>query len=796
MHLTDMFEVHEPNLRRTARSGRIMTQLRAQYPQAQTDSEALLYHFRDGQRRDRADITRLDTELDTDEVEIDRIQRDIDRLKQRQEIRESQRQRLVEALVLRDPVYQTWHRVAQQITEAAMSEPEILALFGNIEQNLNQGGSNRTRIGRGKDTAVAATQAVSQALNSIWQSVQRSTPVAAVDTAYDQATDAIARLGGGENSPVMQAIRRYREMVRANPRLAGFAKAALVAAAGLATGGAGLPAIAGLTYGIDSAIRGDKLSSVIGKGAGAALLAWAAQSLISGDTAAQEDPSRPGRVQEPTDLGPPTGSDTGEVPGVTTKPGDIPQSTAPTATAPAPDSGIRFPPGTFTGGDTGVGGSIQAPTTTAPTAQVPLDVPGPAPQMPTGLDGYVRDASGELVRSSDGAPVRSGFAGVTPQEYTQAIQGLTPQQIQALGGADPTDPFIRSRLGLPPLREGVFVVREWDSRKSLDHARNSRLRESRRSRQLYITESGVDHIFHEIQRCQDHACKRALRLLEYVRSQPQTDLLRPDMPDAPVPQSGRRPGLGSRIGSALQTFGRQLTRRVTQEKLKMNWHQQGKPTDSAAIAQFLLTQGVPQDVISGVYQQLGLPVPAAPSNQTMAQLQARQAQLQAQQSQAQQSQAAAGGAGAAPARQSADEFARDLTKTFQDFSAQGGSVGAPAVKAALRDMWMQAGGTQIQEQATGGANELAQQLRDRWNQFVKSGGNIGAPAVKRALKDLWMQTGGTRAVESQHDMAEEVQKDACYHKVKSRYKVWPSAYASGALVQCRKRGADNWGKSG
>ena len=38
-------------------------------------------------------------------------------------------------------------------------------------------------------------------------------------------------------------------------------------------------------------------------------------------------------------------------------------------------------------------------------------------------------------------------------------------------------------------------------------------------------------------------------------------------------------------------------------------------------------------------------------------------------------------------------------------------------------------------------------------------------------------------------------KDACYHKVKSRYSVWPSAYASGALVKCRKAGADNWGNS-
>jgi hypothetical protein len=39
-------------------------------------------------------------------------------------------------------------------------------------------------------------------------------------------------------------------------------------------------------------------------------------------------------------------------------------------------------------------------------------------------------------------------------------------------------------------------------------------------------------------------------------------------------------------------------------------------------------------------------------------------------------------------------------------------------------------------------------------------------------------------------------KDACYHKVKARYTKWPSAYASGALVKCRKVGAKNWGNSG
>ena len=51
---------------------------------------------------------------------------------------------------------------------------------------------------------------------------------------------------------------------------------------------------------------------------------------------------------------------------------------------------------------------------------------------------------------------------------------------------------------------------------------------------------------------------------------------------------------------------------------------------------------------------------------------------------------------------------------------------------------------------------------------------------------------GKPITEAQFDEAAG-KKDACYHKVKARYDVWPSAYASGALVKCRKVGAANWG---
>ena len=66
---------------------------------------------------------------------------------------------------------------------------------------------------------------------------------------------------------------------------------------------------------------------------------------------------------------------------------------------------------------------------------------------------------------------------------------------------------------------------------------------------------------------------------------------------------------------------------------------------------------------------------------------------------------------------------------------------------------------------------------------------------KQKYDDYYRKTG--KRIPADQPLPEEKivegKKDACYHKVKSRYSVWPSAYASGALVKCRKVGAKNWG---
>jgi len=99
----------------------------------------------------------------------------------------------------------------------------------------------------------------------------------------------------------------------------------------------------------------------------------------------------------------------------------------------------------------------------------------------------------------------------------------------------------------------------------------------------------------------------------------------------------------------------------------------------------------------------------------------------------------------------------------------------------------------------------ARKSREDPGQQSKSGGS--KPTMVRTFKDKKdyknHPSGDTKKEEYEMTMQEEKdkkesgsgKKDACYNKVKSRYSVWPSAYASGALVKCRRKGASNWGNS-
>ena len=75
----------------------------------------------------------------------------------------------------------------------------------------------------------------------------------------------------------------------------------------------------------------------------------------------------------------------------------------------------------------------------------------------------------------------------------------------------------------------------------------------------------------------------------------------------------------------------------------------------------------------------------------------------------------------------------------------------------------------------------------------RRGKPIDTPSTKKGLKRRESMSDFTESIVKK--LQEKTKKDACYNKVKASAKVWPSAYASGRLVQCRKKGASNYGKS-
>ncbi len=127
------------------------------------------------------------------------------------------------------------------------------------------------------------------------------------------------------------------------------------------------------------------------------------------------------------------------------------------------------------------------------------------------------------------------------------------------------------------------------------------------------------------------------------------------------------------------------------------------------------------------------------------------------------------------------------TKTPKCFSSgrlkslkRKGEKGEALIKSAVRRKRQKDKGQQAKSGAAAPTNvpTFAKGKKDK--NYVKAEPGIKeAMEINEASKDKPGKGSGT--------------KDACYHKVKARYDVWPSAYASGALVKCRKVGADNWG---
>ena len=526
-------------------------------------------------------------------------------------------------LLKEDATYRKFHNLSRMLAERKMSDQEVLALFAAVEAGANAAGGNRTALGRGKDAVAGAYNSVKDAISKVLDSIQTSTPVKGVDAAYNDATDALGKALGGKDSKIMDSIKKYRLLAKEYPKTQLFVKTALIALAGMATGGAGLVAIAGITAAVDAAIKGEKLSSLIGKGAGAALMAYGAQEVQAMMAGSPTDAPFMGGQQGYDEAGNFLGGQPGYdeagnymprvssgdqigVPGAETGGGGVPDVTAPelaTYTVQSGDTLSKIAQANNTSVTELQGLNPQLAAASGATGGQSLNpdviFPGQQITLPPGTPGADVYAGGVGTAADTAAKVASGQYAPNPRNPLRLAETVKYKIL-------PVSQLIDHKL----------TVMGWALNESIG---------KKPGNSVHLTRKGVFTVIENVDRY------RVALLKEYRPSpvgpgrEALPDLYRPDQPGAPAPVTAK-PGMVGRglnwldktagkVGGYLSKQAQNFTRKVTAAKLKMEWQQLGHPSDSDQIAAFLATQGVPQPVITDVYSKMGIPVTAVAGSQ-------------------------------------------------------------------------------------------------------------------------------------------------------------------------------------
>ena len=158
--------------------------------------------------------------------------------------------------------------IERYIVEAQLSPDQISQLFTNAEQGMTAGGKNRTAIGKGKDAAGAGVDAIKGAatfidgkINELGRALQKAGPVQNADAKFKELKAKI----GATDSKVAKAIQGVSDWAKENPSKASIAVGILTTAAAMAGGPLG-GAIAGfLARATKDLLQGADLSTAVGK---------------------------------------------------------------------------------------------------------------------------------------------------------------------------------------------------------------------------------------------------------------------------------------------------------------------------------------------------------------------------------------------------------------------------------------------------------------------------------------------------------------------------------------------------
>jgi hypothetical protein len=515
--------------------------------------------------------------------------------------------------------------IENYVVEAQLSSDQINQLFTSVEQGATASGGNRTAIGKGADVAAAGVGAVKDAakfidnkINELGKLVQNAGPVKNADAKFEELKAKI----GAKDSKIVQAVKAVSDWAKANPGKASIAVGVLTAAAAMAGGPLG-GAIAGfLSRATKDLLQGEKLSTAVGKSIKTGVYGFLAgmafkyitdnildniAAASDAELAAMEQGFKDANFESLADMEyAKAGLEVGALDGMekiklmgelnafeysyntVMNPQQLSQFNALEAAA---EAATKFSPEHY--------------AAAAKLHDFMIGVQNNAENIRlTGLWDGLKSIPRDMLMDDQIATILTKF------DSSQELIGALGKASQAVGSAiqgavQTADDQAKNAVTAKPVDAETKKELEADANQSKG------TQESRRVQSRTLSEGQVYLLFNRLAKANDHLLQNKLMfesvfdaIAHYNRQ-----------------TINEAPGVLSRVGGALKKAGtaaagaikgaaKQVTTKVTAEKLNTAWKKAGSPTDSDEIYDIIKGMGVADDVIKGTYDSMQIKPPA------------------------------------------------------------------------------------------------------------------------------------------------------------------------------------------
>jgi hypothetical protein len=462
------------------------------------------------------------------------------------------------------------------LIEASLSNDQIQQIFTDVEAGATAQGGNRTALGKGKDAAAEAKNI----LSSLGQKLKDSAPVQNFDAKFKELKDSINKKF--PDSKLLDGLSSLGRLAKDNPKKTAAIIGVLTVLAGLSTGPLGGMIAGQVLRGASDLLQGKDASTAIAgavkTGAIGAVAGGVGDMFGGADAAADAG-------------GADAAADTGS--------GDIP----PAEQAKIDKLTAKYPPDQYE--YRGAGGNVE-----------------------------IYDSEGNRVAKMD---IKS--SGMNGDQFANHVQGSSASSGSFADTVEKTSDAQRAEKGLPGagIKDPNFDAGD----NTTDNSTNTAPAEptSGSANQSGVTGDQIrNHPAYqaEIERSGDNVEGRRAASLKaraamakgesiYRQNRPlsegQVYLLfkRIDIAQSYLAEAG----FLDKIKDKAKTVGKNLTTKVTADKLASDWAKSKLPADSDDLYNFLLDKGIPADVIKPVYDTMQLPVPGDSNQQDAAPQQAQ-----------------------------------------------------------------------------------------------------------------------------------------------------------------------------